>query len=1111
MADPVLDAYTSRARMEGFTEHDAPSVWSDTVAAAFSLTRREEISSSASSAWEKKVEERAKKIGELGGDATLAKTYAMVPLTQVQYYRKFEKENGRAALLADPMFKLDFGDSKNFLQFGSYEQARDFEQRYPGEVLDDEALLAQMRAEFAVERRRDQDVIDRGGGGAAFLGQAGGTLTDPLVLATAPFGLATTPAKTALGTIGKTALTEGAVAMATEIPVQAQIAIFKRDIESPWTFADSAVNVLAAGAGGAVFGGTIAGGAIGYKKALAKFRELKAAGKATRTAETDAAESALEEAIATQEANPLPKDGGLEEFTADIHGDALERASAQAEAGAPVDVAEVVTGFEAPDPVGSIVTRAADPAQLVDVDPLQLHVDAKTFQFKGGGDAEGVTGALRDVERFDRRLAGVALIWERADGRQFIADGHQRVGLARRAIAAGQDPAEVRLNGFVLREADGVTAVDARRMAAIKNMAEGSGSALDAAKILRDVGPAGEAMLPPLPPRSALVRQARGLAALGDEEFLKVVNGVVDERAGALVGAATEDPKLQSAMIEVLRRAKPENEAQARSIVEQVRTQGIETRTTTDLFGEQSFAESHYLERAQVLDAALKLAREDKQIFGGLVRNEDRIAGAGSNSLDRAANLARQQEAADAATQITIRANAKGALSDALSDAARRVREGAKPGTVAKSFLEAARREIFQGDRGRGAPGKARPRGKSAGASRGVEPPIRLQSIEPVDRKLVKKTFRAGQHGQTVEDLYKVAERHQKKLVAAMRELADEFGDDVSVADPGIKGRAGTEEKLLRKGYQDAGEVTDVIRAGFITRTPEQAAALIERMAQKFTLLDDGINVTPMGYIDHVALVRFPDGRVAELQAWSDAMAQAKFKEGHVLYEEARKLTPEQLATPEGAAKLEAINEASRELYARAVAQGPPEWRQVAMMAFPEDMRVRVQDALAGNEAGAGRAGKPGNISSQAARDISKPDSSTSAGLQRDQAPASSGTKKASTPPSSEGRATAGRSSQLKNLSAIDSPPRSIIRAVDDPKSAHPTKSRTGTVEDADYDAVMSQYQDALEDRGQLLTLTQEIDGVVTERPVSGVIDELDTAEETLERVRLCSLPPRAA
>ena len=197
-------------------------------------------------------------------------------------------------------------------------------------------------------------------------------------------------------------------------------------------------------------------------------------------------------------------------------------------------------------------------------------------------------------------------------------------------------------------------------MAAVKNVAEGTGSALDAAKILRDVGPMGEAILPPMPPNSALVRQARGLANLGPDEFLQVVNDVVPERFGALVGAATAAPKLQQAMIDVLRRTKPANEVQARAIVDQVRTVGTETRVTEDLFGAQQVTESLYLERAQVLDAALRESRKDKTVFGKLLSEEERITEGGENILDRAVNFERLQDANNAQAKISRLANTKG-------------------------------------------------------------------------------------------------------------------------------------------------------------------------------------------------------------------------------------------------------------------------------------------------------------------------------------------------------------------------------------------------------------------------------------------------------------------
>lgn len=1100
MADPTLESYTSRARLEPFTESDQPSAFSDTVSAAFALTRREEISSSALSAWSKAVDARAKVIGQLGGDEQLARRYQYVPQITTRNFRQLEQD-GR--LEDDAVYQAE----RRGAMGDSYSYTRDFERRYPGQVKTDEELMEAIKADYAQQRERDEAVIDRGGGFASFLGTAGGVMTDPLVLATLPFGGEGVAGRGIFGTALKAGAKEGAVAMATELPIQAQVYQFKREIESPWSFKDSAVNVLSAGVGGAVIGGTLAGGVEGTRRALASYRERVAAGTQRATEETEAAAAQLEDALPTLEQNPL----GTDELAEDVHLQALERARAQIEDQQPVDVAPTVQIVETPDGLAQVAPRAADPTQLVDIDPTSLQVDARTFQFKAGGDTEGVTGALQGVQRFDRRLAGVALVWERADGQQFIADGHQRVNLARRAIAAGQDPAEVRLNGFVLREADGVTAADARRIAAAKNMAEGTGSALDAAKILRAVGPAGEAALPPLPPRSALVRQARGLAQLDDEAFLQVVNGVVDERFGALVGAATDDGNLQAAMIQVLKRAQPANELQARAIVDQVRTQGVETRTTEDLFGEASFSESRYLERAQVLDEALKLMRQDRAVFGGLVSNQERIGQVAGNRLDREGNLARQQEAADVATQISIRANAVGPLSDALQQAANAVAGGASPASAARGFLKAARSEILHGDTGgRGARPAGRP-GEAPGAVR-VNNPVSVAGLPKAEQRAAVEAFKAKQAGQSLEELYQVAEGHQAKLGAAADRIAQDMGPGVEAVNPGVKARAGSEEKLVRKGAKDAGALTDVVRVGFKVATPEQSAEVLRRLGAQFELLDEGVVATDLGYVDHKALVRFPDGRVGEVQLWDPAIAEAKFGEGHALYEQARVLTAEQLATPEGRALDASIAQASQDLYTAALVKASPEWRKIAMQALPESQRESLQAAVeaAGTSVGGGRGGTLGKVSKNSPSPMRDPESITTTAETRDQAPAPSGTKKASSP-GGVSRTTAGKPSQLKNRSAIDAPPRSIIQRVDDPHSAQPEASRTGTVADEDYEAVMSQFAALQEDLGAQLKVTSVVDGVPIERQASAVLEELDSLEESLERIRVCSTPARSA
>ena len=118
-------------------------------------------------------------------------------------------------------------------------------------------------------------------------------------------------------------------------------------------------------------------------------------------------------------------------------------------------------------------------------DAKALLTDAKRFQFKDGGDGAGVTHALKGVTVWDPAKANQLIVWQATDGNLYVVDGHQRSGLARRLLDEGYED-KIQIPGLLYREADGVSASDARAIAAAKNIAEGSGSPIDGAKVLRE-------------------------------------------------------------------------------------------------------------------------------------------------------------------------------------------------------------------------------------------------------------------------------------------------------------------------------------------------------------------------------------------------------------------------------------------------------------------------------------------------------------------------------------------------------------------------------------------------------------------------------------------------
>lgn len=320
-------------------------------------------------------------------------------------------------------------------------------------------------------------------------------------------------------------------------------------------------------------------------------------------------------------------------------------------------------------------------------DPDELTVDAGLMQFKAGGDADGVTDRLQGVETWNPMLAGRVVVWAADDGRMLIADGHQRMGLARRIKAAdpGQKPM---LDAIVLREADGFDAESVRVWAALKNIAEGTGTAIDAAKIMRGMG-VDEAMKY-VPPRSALVRDGAGLAALGDDAFGAVVNELVNPGHAAIVGRLASDPGEQKALMDLLIRLKPESMAQADSIVRQGRAAGFNTETQTDMFGSLDTTASLMIERARVLERGLGELRKLKQVFSTTAGNADTLDVAGSR-IDRTRSA---QEALDNAQAIDIvnrLAFRSGPIGSALDDAARKLAAGGSIGDVVREFVGAVR------------------------------------------------------------------------------------------------------------------------------------------------------------------------------------------------------------------------------------------------------------------------------------------------------------------------------------------------------------------------------------------------------------------------------------
>lgn len=337
------------------------------------------------------------------------------------------------------------------------------------------------------------------------------------------------------------------------------------------------------------------------------------------------------------------------------------------------------------------------PVTFGSFDPKEIGTDADTFQYKGGSDVSGVTDRLKGVAKWDTLAAGKAVLYQRDDGSIVVADGHQRLGLAKRIavrdeasrIASGlsgqtTEPTQsVKMDGYLFKASDGWTPAEVRAVAAKKNIQEGSGDALDTARILRD----NPAMWDDsLPISDGKLKQAKGLAELSDPAWGMALNDVVPMNYAALVGRAVPDKTNHAAVIADLAKFKPQNENEARMMIAEANAAGFTRETQQSLFGPEEATRSLMGERARVYSQALSLLSTDQKVFSTLDREASRIEAQGNVLV--ASNASRAERAAQLGQMLEKLATRSGPVSAALNRAAQNVADGGSAKVAARSFVD---------------------------------------------------------------------------------------------------------------------------------------------------------------------------------------------------------------------------------------------------------------------------------------------------------------------------------------------------------------------------------------------------------------------------------------
>lgn len=561
--------------------------------------------------------------------------------------------------------------------------------------------------------------------------------------------------------------------------------------------------------------------------------------------------------------------------------------------------------------------------------PNDLLVDAKLFQFKAGGDVMGVTDRLQDIGTWDPIRANTIIVYEFADGRTFIADGHQRLGLAKRLQAA--DPSlNIEMKAFKLRESDGISVPEARATAAAKNISEGTGSIIDLAKVFKDA----PYLLKTDLPRGQNVRQANDLMKLEPKAFDAVINDVVPAHFGAIVGRYLTDETQQLAVLKLLNRLEPANALQAEQIVRQAREAGFVKTQQTGLFGDEDIAESLFLERAKILDGAMKILRKDKELFETLVRNANDIEEAG-NTLAKLSNQEKEANYGKAIAIIENNANVRGPISDALTRIAKAWKDagGTQAQTYYREFAESVGRSIKDGsyervpnggdrgdlttpaqsnrftepnadelktfDEGPGSVGSKNQGDILEGDLLGDIPnggkPITVdeyvaQSLDPKDLEYLASKFPGSEI--TLKNLYQDAAIRKEQFDNINRDIANLVNAEYQAVN--LKGSNRAVEKITDDYEGDATKIKDILRSTLVIQNIQQAGVAFQEIGKRYRVvdfrnwLDPKARVPDGGYRD-IKINVDVDGHIAEIQINSPEMVAVKEK-FHYLYEERENL-----------------------------------------------------------------------------------------------------------------------------------------------------------------------------------------------------------------------------
>lgn len=194
-----------------------------------------------------------------------------------------------------------------------------------------------------------------------------------------------------------------------------------------------------------------------------------------------------------------------------------------------------------------------------------------------------------------------------------------------------------------------------------------------------------------------------------------------------------------------------------------------------------------------------------------------------------------------------------------------------------------------------------------------------------------------------LDKVYDTASEAQENLISFLKEqmTGNTIGDDgkiitdispENVIDTPVKNRQTAQNKMVRKGYESAADLKDIVRTAVTVDNPADARDVIDLIKNNFEIVeDDGFQKYDGGYFDYKLNVKTPEGNVGEVQILSREMAKIKPRL-HEIFDETRQIAPkvkDGTVTPQDKERYEELLSESDKLAAAALVADMSTWGDI--------------------------------------------------------------------------------------------------------------------------------------------------------------------------------------